>query len=153
MVRTLISSRLSPRESLFFACFREAKGDEAKGDTHFPFDRMSTKPFQPIDVRRTMIGVIAIALLAACGAVTWKFGGDGSSRIVSASTGRIGLMMAALWLAWPSLKRPARWLPPGIAMAGVIGLAVVAARPTLILVVLPAIGTIAAITVFIRGLK
>lgn len=114
---------------------------------------MPAKPSESVDVRRAMTGVIAIGLLCVCGVVTWKFGDDGPARVVSAATGRIGLMMAALWLAWPSLKRPARWLPPGIAMAGVIGLAVVAARPTLILVVLPAIGTIAAITVFIRGLK
>lgn len=114
---------------------------------------MSVNPSEPVDVRRILIGVIAILLLLVCGVVTWKFGDDGSVRFVVAATGRVGLMMAALWLAWPSLKRPARWLPPGIAMAGVVGLAVVAARPSLVLVVLPAIGTIAAITVFVRGLK
>lgn len=108
---------------------------------------------RPTDNRRVMVGVIAVALLLICGVLSWKFGSADSARVVIAATGRIGLMMAALWLAWPSLKRPARWLPPGIAMAGVVGLAVVAARPTLILVVLPAIGTIAAITVFVRGLK
>ncbi|QDT02987.1 hypothetical protein K227x_13660 [Rubripirellula lacrimiformis] len=107
----------------------------------------------PTDPRRTMLLVISIGLLVACAVVTWKFGSEGSARFLSAATGRVGLLMGALWLAWPSLKKPARWLPPGIAMAGVIGLAVMAVRPQLILVVVPAIGTIAALTVFIRGLK
>ncbi len=107
----------------------------------------------PPDVRRTLLLVISILLLMACAVTTWRFGSDGSARFLSAATGRVGLLMGALWLAWPSLKKPARWLPPGIAVAGVIGLAVIAVRPQLMLVVFPAIGTIAAITIFIRGLK
>ncbi len=100
-----------------------------------------------------LVLVIAILLLVACGVTTWKFGTDGTARFFAASTGRVGLLMAALWLAWPSLKKPARWLPPGIAVAGVMGLAVIAVRPQLALVVFPAITAIAAITVFMRGLK
>lgn len=107
----------------------------------------------PPDHRRTLMLVMCVVLLSICGWVTWRWGDEGPARMVSAATGRIGLLLAALWLAWPSLRRPAAWLPPGIAMAGVIGLAVLAVRPTLILVVVPAIGTLAALTVFIRGLK
>lgn len=106
-----------------------------------------------VDPRRVLVLALAIGLLAACVLVRWRWGTDGSIRIFSDATGRVGLVMAALWLAWPSLKKPARWLPPGIAMAGVIGLAVLAVRPQLIFVVVPAIGTIAALTFFIRGLK
>jgi len=116
-------------------------------------DGMNHSSQNPPDVRRTMVLVIAIVLLAIFAVAKWRFGEEGSVRFLTAATGRVGLVMGAVWLAWPSLKKPARWLPPGIAMAGVIGLAVIAVRPTLILVVVPAIGTLAALTMFIRGLK
>ncbi|WP_246114379.1 hypothetical protein [Rubripirellula tenax] len=121
-------------------------------DRRSDIDRSSTDS-PATDPRRLMVLVISIVLLVACGVVTWKFGSDGSARFLSAATGRVGLLMAALWLAWPSLKKPARWLPPGIAVAGVIGLAVIAVRPQLALVVFPAIATVGAITVFVRGLR
>lgn len=105
------------------------------------------------DPRRILLLVIAIVLLATCAVVTGMFGNDGPARFVAAATGRVGLVMGALWLAWPSLKRPARWLPPGIAVAGVVALAVLAAQPRLILVAIPALGTLIAVTALLRGIK
>ena len=68
------------------------------------------------DYRRVLVLVIAIGLLLTCGIVTWKYGQAGSSKFVAAATGRVGLVMVALWLAWPSLRKPASWLPPGFAV-------------------------------------
>lgn len=96
---------------------------------------------------------LAIALLLVCGFVTWQYQQSGSAKFVAAATGRIGLVMAALWLAWPSLRRPASWLPPGIAVLGVVMLAVLAAQPRLIVVAIPAFGGLLALATFIRSIK
>lgn len=69
------------------------------------------------------------------------------------AAGRVGLVMGGLWIAWPSLLRPINWLPPGIAVAGVIALGVIAARPNLAIVAIPLVGTALFVTTIIRGLK
>lgn len=105
------------------------------------------------DYRRILVLVAAIALLVTCAVITWGFGASGSAEFAAAATGRMGLMMMALWLAWPSLRRPASWLPPGFAMAGVIALAILAARPRLIVVAVPALGVLLALTAIIRTMR
>ncbi len=100
-----------------------------------------------------MVLVLAIGLLLVSGIVTWRYGQAGSSRFVAAATGRIGLVMAALWLAWPSLRRPARWLPPGFAIMGVVILAILAAQPRLIVVAVPAFGALLALATLIRSIN
>ena len=107
----------------------------------------------PYDYRRGLVLFLAIALLLASGIITWKFGQAGSSKFVAASTGRIGLVMAALWLAWPSLRRPASWLPPGFAVLGVVVLAILAAQPRLIVVAIPAFGVLLALATVVRSIK
>jgi hypothetical protein len=61
--------------------------------------------------------------------------------------------MAALWLAWSSLRRPARWLPPGFAVLGVVVLAILAAQPRLIVVAIPAFGALLALATLIRSMN
>lgn len=100
-----------------------------------------------------LVLIIAIGLLATCAVVTWKYGSQGSAKFVAAATGRVGLVMGALWLAWPSLRRPASWLPPGFAVIGVVALGVLAAQPRLIIVAIPALGTLLALATFIRAIK
>ncbi|MGI9474952.1 MAG: hypothetical protein ACR2NZ_25700 [Rubripirellula sp.] len=114
---------------------------------------MSTEPERPRDYRRTMVLVISIVLLVTFAVVSWRFGNQGSAKFVAAATGRIGLVMAALWLAWPSLRRPASWLPPGFAVIGVVALAVLAAQPRLIVVAIPALGTLLALATVVRSIK
>ena len=115
---------------------------------------MNRKPAASLlhETLRILVLVIAIAMLGGALAA-WKYGDETWSTFASAAMGRIGLVMAALWLAWPSLQRPARWLPPGIAVACVIGLMVLAAKPRLIFVVLPAIGTLTVLTGMVRGFR
>lgn len=67
--------------------------------------------------------------------------------------GRVGLVMGGLWIAWPSLLRPINWLPPGIAVACVIALGVIAARPALALVAIPLVGTALFVTTIVRSFK
>jgi hypothetical protein len=106
----------------------------------------SKKPSEPIDFRRWMLLLIAVSLGGGCIALWWW--GDTSSQLYAAAMGRISLVLGALWLAQPSLRRPAQWLPPGMAVGGVILLAVLAAQPRLFVVAIPiffALLTVAAI--------
>jgi hypothetical protein len=105
------------------------------------------------DYRRIMVLIIAIVLLLISGVVTWGYGPDGSAKFLAASSGRIGLVMGALWLAWPSLRRPAQWLPPGFAILGVLALVVLAANPRLVVVAIPALGALLALATVIRVIK
>lgn len=108
---------------------------------------------EPPDFRRHVVLVLAIGLLVTSGVVSLKYGHSGSAKFVAPATGRIGLVLAALWLAWPSLRRPASWLPPGFAVMGVVVLAALAAQPRLIVVAIPAFGVLLALASVIRTLK
>lgn len=95
-----------------------------------------------LDVRRTLLLLIALVSMGV-GIVLSLRGELESGRILaSASAFRIGLVMFALWLALPSLKKPAQWLPPGMAALCLVGIMAVAAQPRLILIIAPAIGTL-----------
>lgn len=100
--------------------------------------------------RRWIVLVLAILFLTVS-AFFWARGGDSSTQAGAAVSGRIGFVLAALWLAWPSLSRPARWFPPAVAVIGVVSLMVIAAQPRLLLAVIPASGTLIALTMFFRG--
>ncbi len=105
-------------------------------------------------LRRRLVLIVSVVLLIVSASISWQFGNDSTARFAASASGRIGLVMFALWLAWPSLKAPAAWLPPGIAVGLVIALAVVAAQPRLIFVALPAVGflfTLASVVRFFRG--
>lgn len=114
---------------------------------------MNASQEHPRDYRRTLLLVLAIGLLLVCGFVSWQFEPSGSARLISAATGRIGLLLGALWLAWPSLRRPSQWLPPGVAVLGVVVLAVLAAQPRLVVVVIPVFCGLLALATVIRAIK
>jgi len=103
------------------------------------------------DVRRLMALVISVSMLGiALG--TWWFLGDqsGSSKFLAAACGRIGLVMGALWLAWPQLKKPARWLPASAPVIGVVALIVVAAQPRLLIPAIPIVGVLITLSGFVK---
>ncbi len=105
------------------------------------------------DHRRTIVLVLAIVLLTTYVFSSWSNLGGASGEFTRAASGRIGLLLIALWLAWPSLRRPASWLPPGMAVAGVITLAVLAAQPKLIIAAVPAFLTLLTVAGFVRAFK
>ena len=102
--------------------------------------------------RRTLALVFAILLLAGGGWLAF-FKTDSSLTFASAAMLRIGLVLGMLWLAWPSLKRPAQWLPPGIALLVVLSLVVIAAQPRLILVVIPVAGGLISFGAVVRAFR
>jgi hypothetical protein len=59
-------------------------------------------------MRRTMIGIIALALLAI-GAILFFVPGDQAYAWMGACL-RVGPVMCLLWLAWPQLSRIHPWL-------------------------------------------
>lgn len=105
-----------------------------------------------LDPRRALVLALSITLLVGSLAAGW-YGEGGSGNFATSAMGRIGLVLGALWLAWPSLQRPARWLPPGIAVAIVVALGVLAAQPRLIVVAIPAITGLFAVSVIVRSLR
>ena len=80
---------------------------------------MSGSSNQPTDFRRPMILVFSIVLLTTFAVIFWNEGQRGEHKMLANAAGRVGLVMAGLWIAWPSLLRPINWLPPGIAVLGV----------------------------------
>jgi hypothetical protein len=118
-----------------------------------PTKRMNQPHRNTPDIRRIMVLILAIGLLVTCGFLKLRSGPEGWARLAEAASGRIGLVLGALWLAWPSLQRPSQWLPPGIAVACVVALVVLAAQPRLIVVAIPALGALLALAAVVRSIK
>lgn len=59
---------------------------------------------QAVTVNRPLVGAIAAMLLAAAGGLS-LFGTDGTLSMWSGACLKVGMVMAALWLALPSLTR------------------------------------------------
>lgn len=107
---------------------------------------------QSTDVRRWMaLGVSVVMLSAALAA--WFYGKSSNADFVAAACGRIGLVMGALWLAWPTLKRPAKWLPASAPVIGVIALVVLAAQPRLIIPAIPIVGGLITLSALVKAFR
>lgn len=114
---------------------------------------MNQPDAKPKDYRRVMVLLVAIVCFAIWATITFLHGQSGSAKFVAAAAGRIALVMVALWLAWSSLQRPASWLPPGFAMMLVVTLAMLAARPRMIIVAIPVLGILLALATAVRVFK
>jgi len=112
----------------------------------------SRKHEPPKDYRRTLVCVMSVALLAGYG-YGLSIDEESGFKLASQMMGRIGLLLGALWLAWPSLRRPAQWLPPGMALACVLTLVALAAQPKLIVVAIPAVGALIALSAVVRSIR
>ncbi len=107
---------------------------------------------QPTDVRRWMALAISVVMLST-GVLAWFYGKTSNADFVAAACGRIGLVMGALWLAWPTLKKPAKWLPASAPVIGVIALVVLAAQPRLIIPAIPIVGGLITLSVFVKAFR
>ena len=111
---------------------------------------MSTPAPEPFDLRRFLVLAIAIGLFIVW--IVWH-SASGTPQFLAEASGRISLMMAALWIAWPSLRKPAMWLPPGGAALCILVLGIIAARPRLVVVAIPALGVLLALATVVRVMK
>jgi hypothetical protein len=93
---------------------------------------------QPVTVNRTLVGIIGLGLLGVAGLIS-LLGAEGNSDLWSGACLKVGLVMAALWLALPSITRSedfgrASW----ITLLGALALALIVARTKVSLkIVLP----------------
>lgn len=118
-----------------------------------PTDHKTVKRDAPnADVRRWLALALSILLLAASG-ILWLISSDSSGKFFSAACFRIGLVLGALWLAWPSLKRPAKWLPASAPVIGVVALIVIAAQPRLIIPAIPIVGGLITLSAFVSAFR
>ncbi|TWU37732.1 hypothetical protein Q31b_45210 [Novipirellula aureliae] len=101
------------------------------------------------DARRSMVLLVAVVMLFSSTAAWW-WGESSFANFSSAALGRMGLVMGAIWIAWPSLRRPAAWFPAAVPVIGIVALMILAAQPRLIFAVLPAAGMLMALTVVVK---
>ena len=104
------------------------------------------------DVRRLMALAMSIAMLVAA-LLAWCFLTGSTGKFMAAACGRIGLVMGALWLAWPSLKRPAKWLPASAPVIGVIAIIAIAAQPRLIIPAIPIVAGLITLSAFAKAFR
>lgn len=102
--------------------------------------------------RRHALGCIGLMMLGAALTVYLTSSGSGSN-FASAAMARVGAVLIALWIAWPSLKRPAQWLPAGAAIICLVALIVVATQPRLIIPAIPAVVLLITISGFVRAFR
>lgn len=106
------------------------------------------------DPMRTV--VLVLTLLFASGAIVIRWGvlhwQPSSSLWMVSAVGmmRFALVLGTLWLAWPTVRRPAMWLPPGVAMIAVIALGACVVQPRLAIALVPAVGALVTLAGFLR---
>lgn len=99
-------------------------------------------------------------LFALMAAVIKTFWGDANqasgsiAKVAPIGLARLAMVMAALWIAWPAVRKPALWLPPGALVLGLVALGVCVVQPRLAIALVPAASALiafAAILRFFRG--
>lgn len=116
------------------------------------------------DPMRVVILVFTILLIIAAGVLRFRpidlwandsGGSTGSlSKVISDGVARLALVMAAIWVAWPVARKPAMWLPPGLAVLALIVLSVCVVQPRAAIMLVPATGlllTFGAVLKFFRS--
>ncbi len=95
-----------------------------------------------------------VILLAGMAIGLWLFAATGSMLGVGAmALGRLALLLGVVWLAWPSLQKPAQWLPSGLTAVVLVSLGACAVQPRLLLMVIPLLGTVITIGAAMRFLR
>lgn len=106
------------------------------------------------DIRRLAALALSIVMLTTALATWWFYGQQsGTTKFVAAACGRIGLVLFALWLAWPQLKRPAKWLPASAPVIGIVALIVIAAQPRLLIPAIPIVGALITLSAFVKAFR
>jgi hypothetical protein len=106
---------------------------------------------QRTQISRPMVGFCALACLVGAGLTFFLSESQNSSGLAAAFL-RVGLVMAAFWLALPTKSREAAWAGmSGTTFIGIfLAIFVVARYPRAIFAVLPILITVAVIGAFLR---
>ena len=86
-------------------------------------------------MRRHVLGILAIGFLALGGYFYIWPPLEGHKQFVHGSSMRIGIVLMAMWLAYPEIRQIPRWMYTVLFMAA----AIVMIQPKAILVVIPAL--------------
>ena len=105
------------------------------------------EPETSFDDRRPLT-LIASLILMGGSALCYFYGTGNNAAAAGAVLGRVGAVLFALFIAWPSLRRPAAWLPAGAAIICVVALIAIAAQPKLVIYAIPATGLL----IFLSGM-
>ncbi|MGV3485683.1 MAG: hypothetical protein ACO1RT_14800 [Planctomycetaceae bacterium] len=92
-------------------------------------------------------------LCASIASIAWYWQGNLAPGFGAASFLRLSLVLAAAWLAWPSLRRPVQWLPSGIAVLLLFAIGACAMQPRLAIAIVPIIGSLIAFAGFLRAFR
>jgi hypothetical protein len=93
-------------------------------------------------MNRTLLGLCAVMLLGTGGGMLLAGTDDSTSTSFAAGCLRVGLVLAAMWLALPQLSRILTRTPRWLLVALGIGAVVIVVRPILALIVLPALAAL-----------
>ncbi|WP_145053362.1 hypothetical protein [Lignipirellula cremea] len=88
-------------------------------------------------MRRHLIGIIGLAFCLAAAVIWQVYTIPADGQMVVNSCLRIGLVMCAIWLAFPQAVEVLSKYPPWVVISSVLSVVVVAANPKLIIVMLP----------------
>jgi hypothetical protein len=103
-------------------------------------------------MRRLLIGIIALGLLTAAGALYAQGLAEKNVMVLSGCL-RMGLVMGAIWLAYDQVHQIIRRTPTWVAGAIGICLLVIVVRPRLVLALAPLLAGVLALHYFGRLLK
>lgn len=111
-------------------------------------------PSGEADPMRTVVLVLTLLFAIAAIVIRWgvlRWQPSSSLWMVSAvGMTRFAVVLGTLWLAWPTVRRPAMWLPPSVAMIAVIALGACVIQPRLAIALVPAVGALMALAGFLR---
>lgn len=97
-----------------------------------------------MDIRRHLMGFFGIAfLIGGVGLLYVKGASDSQWSMFASICIRVGLMLGAIWLAFPQVVGIAKRFPPWLMATAAISAIVVAARPRMILYLGPVVAAIA----------
>jgi hypothetical protein len=101
--------------------------------------------------------ILFLTLLFSILAVTIRIFGDQSGqvsgsivRVAPIGLARLAMVMGALWIAWPAIRKPALWLPPGALFVALLSLAICVVQPRLAIALIPAATLVIAFAGFLR---
>jgi hypothetical protein len=95
-------------------------------------------------MRRHALGIISILMLVAGGFALFYFGVDDSQSSMAASIClRAGLVLGAIWLAFPQILQVLARVPPWLVACILLSVMAVIARPKTIILVAPLLAALA----------
>lgn len=103
---------------------------------------------------RVTILVFTVLFLVGAGVIRWGVEhwhlSNSLWMVTSVGMVRLALVLGTLWIAWPTVRRPAMWFPPGIIAVALAALGACVIQPRLAIALVPALGTLLAFAGFVR---